>query len=283
MGLPEPGQLLDSDLPSMMKRICVRPPYFALEDVQVCDSILTAVARAEMRIDGERGPMTGAELGRHAAIAGICRAAISQNDERRRYYLAQRAECTFERSDAPFGSEVAFYAELTHLDKRQARSRVTAECAGNALADFDLTYTILTEPAFARLFGTRRQDTVSGLEQFQPQLVGETNRDATSAEFKVSDIPAAACAGHFDDFPVLPVAVLMGKLSELAGLTLGAPSVPYRVSRGSVIAKDLCWANDAVTFEVELVDVCGGEARFDCSASADERRVGSMSLVLETN
>jgi hypothetical protein len=270
------------ELPSLLERICVRPPYFALKDLEMCGSALRAVACAEVPTAGELGPMTAAELGRHAAIAGLCRAALSQTDERRRYYLAQRAECTFEPSDAQFGSEVAFRAELAQLDKRQARARIAVTQGASPLVLFDITYTILTEPAFARLFGARRQATLSRLESFLPRLEGETARDATSAAFKVAHVPAEACAGHFDDFPVLPVAVLMGQLSQLAGLTLGAPNVPYRIRRGSVSAKDLCWAGEPASFEVELADMCGTEASFDCTARAGMREVGRMRLALET-
>ena len=282
MAFSEPTVPVDARLPELLGRICVRPPYFALEELECTGSTLTAVARAEMRIGGERGPMTGAELGRHAAIAGLCGAAMRQEDDRRRYYLAQRAECRYYRSDAPFGSEVALRAQLVHLDKRQARSWVTVRCQGQPLADLDISYTILTEPAFARLFAARRQGTAAAAAGFEPLLHGDLRRDARSAEFEVGSVPVEACSGHFDDFPVLPVAVLMGKLSELAGVVLGAPAVPYRVSRGSVSARDLCWAGDPVTFGVDLRDMIGSEAHFSCTAESEGRTVGSMKLVLET-
>src|SRR5690606_19506558 len=56
-------------------RICVRPPYFALKDLQIEGLDLHATATAESPAFGEVGPMPAAELGRHAAILGLSAAA----------------------------------------------------------------------------------------------------------------------------------------------------------------------------------------------------------------
>ncbi len=270
--------------PDLRARICVRPPYFALTDLALAGLDLHATAVAESPAGLEVGPMPAAELGRHAAIVGLSLAACSQADDARRYYLARRAECRYSPNDAPYGTPVRFTARLLALDKRACRAAVEATAGGTPLASFEVDYTVLTEPAFERLFRRFARDTPSGPSPYGSLLATACQGSGDLVEQVVASVPAAACAGHFDGYPALPVAVLMGQLSYLAGRLHGAP---YRVVRGEVEASDLAWAGERVAFRAARAGAgghpdVGASRRYRCEAVAEGRPVGAMTLWLES-
>lgn len=271
--------------PEMAARICVRPPYFALSEVSLAGLELHATAVAESPAFSEACAMPAAELGRHAAIVGLTLAACHQTDDRRRYYLARRADCSYTANEAPYGAPVRFTGRLVDLDKRSTRSVVAATVGGEPLASFEITYTVLTEPAFERLFRVYRRVTPAAPSPYGALLTTAWEcLDAQSAQQIVPQLPVEACVGHFDGYPALPVAVLMGQLSYLAGRLHG---VPYRVVRGEVEASDLVWAGERALF-LAFHDGTGGHPdapdaqRYRCEAVAGDRQVASMTLWLES-
>lgn len=268
------------DAEAMLARICVRPPYFTLVEPRLEGAVFRASVTAEAPAGRERGPMTGAEIGRHAAIAGSCAVALQQRDARRRYYLAREADCVYEPNPAPYGAPVALQASVLAADKREATARIALAAEGRPLATLTVRYTVLLEPTFERLFQTRRlpfAPAVPALSPYARLLTERFERDGARATAQVDAVPAAACVGHFDGYPALPVAVLMGQLSHLAGALAPAP---FRVRRGRVRAQDLAWAGEPVAFEAtRLADEAEGW-RFACAASAAGRPVGGMDLWL---
>ena len=265
------------DLP---QRICVRPPYFALAGIALEGRYLEANAVAEAPAPLEVGPMPAAEIGRHAAITGLCHAAASQDDDRRRYYLAQHAECAYHASDLPYGTQVRFRSELLELTKRSARAEVIATSEGERIGALTVDYTILTEAAFERLFRSRARTTSASASPYGELLQREYRRAGDVVEQVIDAIPARACVGHFDGYPALPVAVLMGQLAYLAGELHGDGERRFRVTRGSVDASDLAWAGERARFRVAHVGAEGDAERYRCDAFAGERQVGSMMLSL---
>lgn len=269
-----------STLEHLSRRICVRPPYFALFDLTLEGRFLTAKAVAEAPPFLERGPMTAAELGRHAAITGLSHAAASQSDDRRRYYLAQHAACRYVENRHAYGTPVRFTSKVLDLTKRSCRAAVTATAEGDPLAEFEVDYTILTEAAFERLFRSRAKAAPTVHNPYGNLLAEAYRRDGPVAEQVIPELPAAACVGHFEGYPALPVAVLMGQLSYLAGQLFGKGSDAFRVVRGSVDANDLAWAGETASFWVRHVGPEDDAERFQCDAFASDRQVGSMLLWL---
>lgn len=270
--------------PNLLQRVGVRPPYFALTDMEVAGLELRATAVAESPAFQELGPMPAAELGRHAAIVGLGAAAAQQGDERRRYYLARRAECRYVANDAPYGAPVRFHARILQLDKRGAKAAVDATANGAPLASFEVDYTVLTDSAFERLFRVRGQPTPSAPSPYGSLLTTSWHGTTDMAEQVVESLPVGACVGHFDGYPALPVAVLMGQLSYLAGRL---HEVSYRVVRGEVEASDLVWAGERAVFRVardgdgETPDTLGSK-RYRCEAWAGDRPVAAMNLWLQS-
>ncbi len=219
---------------ALSERICVRPPYFALDNLEWNGQTFSATGPAQLPRGGERSPMAAAEVGRHAAIAGLCAAALTQRDDTRRYYLAQRADYSG-FTPRPGRGAVRFESVVKHLDKRAAVARVCAYAGGGTLAEVVVHYSVLSASAFERLFRDRLRPALPAADtrRYHGELTGrlestpETLRETSSETLRlhVEAIPEAVCAGHFDGYPAMPVAVLMSQLSRLAG-TLMDKAVP---------------------------------------------------------
>ena len=275
---PLSTQLRSVDAAQLLRRVCVSAPYFALKTPSYAHGQFQASAVADLPLGPEAGPMGSAELSRHAAIAGLCCAALAQDDDRRRFYLAQRAEYTSFQAAAPYGSRVTFTAKLRSLDKRSARASVGAKVGETPVALLEVDYTILTEYAFERLFRTRHRPTPPQTEM-NVQLNGAVTVERDRAWLEVAEIPEAACAGHFTDYPALPVALLVGQLGErVANLV---PSGRLRSMQVSVNATDLCWAGEQVRFETRRAPARNADSEtFECQVVAEGRRVCSAEFAV---
>lgn len=267
---------------ALFRRICVRPPYFALQNLELSGGCLSAIGSVELPLGGERSPMSAAEVGRHAAIVGLCCAALAQRDDARRYYLAQRADYQGFVPADPQGV-VRFKGDVQRLDKRAAVVKVGAEVGGAPLAEVEVAYTVLTAPAFERLFRDRAQPTSTvptpGDAGYDGELTGVLERTPDTLRLRVAAIPLEVCAGHFDGFPAMPVAVLMSQLSRLAG---GLMNGPYHVTAGLIEADDLLWAGSEAIFEAKRVFERGREHRFRCLTYSGGYIKGKMELTFMT-
>jgi len=267
------------DPPALFERICVRPPYFALRDLEFSGGRFSATGPLERPLGGERSPMSAAEVGRHAAIAGLCCAALAQRDDARRYYLAQRADY---RGFVPgtLQGAVRFESVVQRLDKRAAVVKTWADVGGAPLAVVEVVYTVLSAPAFERLFRDRAQPTLTALPAsggvpYCGELTGTLERSPGTLRLHVAAIPQEVCAGHFDGYPVMPVAALMSQLSRLAG---GLMDGPYHVTGGLIEADDLLWAGSEAVFEAKRVFRAGNAHRFRCLTFSGGRVKGRMDL-----
>lgn len=278
-----PGTVATPDVAAALRRICVRPPYFALRDGAREGRFLQATATAESPPFLELGPMPAAEVGRHAAIAGLLHAALEQRDDARRYYLARAATCAYVPNPSPYGAPVAFRTELLDLDRRSAHVLAQARTEAGPLAQIELRYAILTEPAFERLFRHRALATFAAPSPFGRLLTETYERQGDVVSQAIEAIPVASCTGHFEGFPAMPVAVLMGQLSFLAGQLFdddrGAPA-PFRVARGEIAADDLAWAGEPARFVVARDGVDADGRRFRCRVDVADRTVATMALWL---
>lgn len=126
-----PEQLTEEKL---LARICVSRPYYALIDPVKIGRTFYAHAAADLPMGAESGPMSSAEISRHAAISGLCAAALAKEDDNRRFYLVQRAEYRGVPNRAVYGAPVTFAAGLKSLSKRSARAEISVQAAGEPLA-----------------------------------------------------------------------------------------------------------------------------------------------------
>lgn len=263
------------DAAHLLNRICVRAPYFALHDLRWRAGEFVASAVADRRPTAEAGPMQAGEISRHAAICGLCAIALGFEDDDRRYYLAQDATYTGHANAAPYGSTVVFAATVLERNKRQAVAEITASAGGQPLAALRVTYTILSDASFRRLFRSKQVPGFVGAPAGpMPELPpGEVVTEQGVRSITLERVPEEACAGHFEQYPALPVAVLMGQLGVVAAAHYGAP---YRVAHATMSAQDFCWAGERARFEVTPLS----PGTYACAAVASGSVVSDMTLHL---
>lgn len=259
----------------LLQRICVRAPYFALGQLRWRAGEFTATAVADRSPTAETGPMQASEISRHAAICGLSAVALGFDDDDRRYYLAQDATYTGHVNSAPYGSVVTFAAVVVERNKRQAVAEITATAGGQPLAHLQVTYTILSEASFTRLFRSKYVPADGGATggRMPEPPTGDIIMRGQTATMTLECVPRDACAGHFEHFPAMPVAVLMGQLGVVAATQFPGP---YRVAAAVMSARDFCWAGERACFEVTP----RGDGVFACAASASDSVVSEMTLSL---
>jgi hypothetical protein len=255
----------------LLERICVRPPYFALKNTSIGPAF-SARASAETALLAERGPMSAAEIGRHAAIAGLCSIAMSGDDARRYYYLAKSARCRFFSSPAAYGTALEFSATPQAVGAREVSASMVVTTGRHRVALLDVRYARLSTELFSRIFAKHHRPTSGAGRGYQDYL---PLRHVGHGEAMIDAVPEDACSGHFDGYPAFPVAVLMGELIRLAGHTLKGV---FWVTRADVDAETLVWAGESVRLRVMQVLGDGDYREFDCKATVGERVAGRLRL-----
>ncbi len=262
--------------PELLARICVRPPYYALHNERFDTNIFSAEATADLPKGLSLGPMRPGDISRHGAIAGSCAVALQQRDSQRRFYLATKASYQGFLSSAPYGSNVAFTARVKELDKRQAKADIQAHVGKTLLAILEVEYSILPVTLFERLNAHRKRTTpklaaLKPVGDYPVQWRGDTGVKV------IPHVPSSACAGHFDNFPAAPVALLMDQLAQVAERSLGKASY---IARGEVTSSNLCWAGDTAIFTMTKVGQQNHESYFTGGIKGREIEVGTMKLWL---
>jgi hypothetical protein len=260
---------------TLLARICVRPPYFALQDTHLKGDLFVAEAKAELPQGLALGPMRPGDLSRHGAIAGLCALAVQQKDDERRYYLATDATFTGYPSQAPYGSSLRFEAEATELGKRNARAFVTVYAYQERVATLEVEYSILSTLLFERLNAHRQQPTSQAA--LEPLMVKDIEWRGNTGVYRVPALPVGMCAGHFDNFPAAPVALLMDQLAQIAERFVDRPSY---IASGQVSATRLCWAGDEVTLSMTKVGGDVRETQLEGLITSGTIPIGGMQLLL---
>ena len=261
---------------SVLQRICVKPPYYALQNESYHAGTFRAEAKAELAQGRALGPMRPGDISRHGAIAGSCALALAQSDDEPRYYLATKASYCGMLVEASYGAPVQFEAKVQQLDKRRAEATVFASVGGRLLATLNTTYSILKPALFERLNAHRRAPTtrssaMNPIGEYPTRWTGDTG------VCTIPNLPVSACSGHFDDYPAAPVALLMDQLAQVAERAVPHPSY---IVRGEVTADSLCWAGEEAVFSMIKLSDEMGEAAFESGIKSGGKDVGTMQLWL---
>ncbi len=276
---------------SVDDRICVTRPYFALENLERdCTDQLVAGVNVETPCLNEVGPITAAEAGRHLAILGSCAAADANPANGKHYYLAHRA--IFRRpsntaTDEAIGPLQA-KARGSLDSKRKASAMMAMSMDRQPVCTLSVEYHVLPERMFAKLNAASRQ----------PNQHTEANPYASPCPFTVSKLTSDSlaaslgvvrpeqCQGHFDNYPAMPVAILMSTLIRSSGQLLdevvGRPNTKYLVREAIVEADGLGFAGEIVDLAVDYTGTCSGDFTFHGRAIASgNKSVGDLKLRLE--
>jgi hypothetical protein len=220
------------DIESVLSRISVRPPYFALRNITSDNNSVMADFSREQPISGDFGPVTTAEAGRHLAILGSVSLSHFFPEKEQTVYLAKRA--TFERLDITPRKNQVFTGRITETSVEGKCGFATAELIADetAIMKFDIDYMCLGIKVFSRLFGKHKRDmrkstriqqdcgTTPGLadnrnnpySEIQTILPDNSCKDQGILSSHPQIITPEMCNGHFPMHPSLPVAILMSTI-----------------------------------------------------------------------
>jgi hypothetical protein len=136
-------------------------------------------------------------------------------------------------------------------------------------------YIVLPEATFERLYRGHRQPTEATERLSLPECV----RTSPGARV-IPAVPLSLCAGHFDGFPALPLAIVLRELVDMSGELVAKP---HWVDEAFIEARDLCWAGQAARFEASLEPqplLDNGRSRYECRALSGARSLADLDLLL---
>jgi 3-hydroxymyristoyl/3-hydroxydecanoyl-(acyl carrier protein) dehydratase len=295
---PTPGLGEPLDVASS---ICVSPPYYALSGLrQAAPGEVSANISAEADPMGQAASIGIGEAGRHLAILGLCGAAAVNPRAGRHFYLARTAHLQWlapagERS-APDASRLRGQAHAKFTSPRNAWADTElTDQHDRVLARAQLEYQVMTTAAFARLFArTVAEPGIPGPPvpapatsphgQALPLSAPRWDRDVLTAELEVS---ADMCAGHFDGFPMLPVATagraMTSLLDQVVRRLTGNPATRWLTRTADIAAERFVPAGSTVTFTFRPGRRSGTMHSFHCDARAgtDTIATASFTIVIE--
>lgn len=267
----------DSLEATLLSRIGGSSPFVALRGIVFDGTELRARAASETDPGSEIGPASAAEIARHSVVAGLACLALARPAGGRWYYLVSSIDGTFFASSAPFGTPLTYCALETAQGPVGGTAQVEARNDRELVARVRVSYAVVEETLFARLFTARRTATfgdTGSYQSYQPYL--SASNDGQSAEARVL-VETNACHGHFHQYPTLPSTTLMGQLVRLAAtITPGR----FRVSAVRMRSQAMAWAGDEVLLRVAERP---GLWNVACRASVAGRTIGSLDLAVVGN
>ena len=239
----------------ILDKICVQAPYNRVQDLAASGAHgVEARVSFEAPPGFESGPLASAEIGRHLAILGSCALARNNASERRHYYLAQQALLRrFETAAASEGEALRMVAIPVGNDSAEV---VLTNHREQTVATLSVSYRVLSDRLFARLFRGQRRVTpaaVDGQSPYATPVVFEQEtQELDSATALLREVTPELCQGHFDDYPALPVAILMDGINRLATSHLDRTLAKnFRLTTCAVSAERLAFAGESVEFSVK--------------------------------
>lgn len=283
---------LDSSIGSAtdqaLARIAVQPPYFGLENLEdLGGGMVSATIPVTPPRPPELGVIEAAQVARHLAILGSCAAALGRDDDDRHHYLATNAHYMrmaggpLDIGDEPLRAE----AVASWIDRRTARAYVKLTTAdGQGLHVLDVRYSVLAPKMFSRLHPPIAESApVGDPDEFFSAPVEETDG---GLRMDCGPIPVDVCAGHFPDYPAAPVAIIMGQLCRVAGLSLAAHlnrNLDFRIEEGWVQASKLATAGQRLTLEASYGNAVDVGHLLNGVARADGEEIGRIKVAVSTS
>jgi hypothetical protein len=265
------------DLAQMATSIAVQPPYFAFSSLYTLPDEWDIYGEftPEQPRGNELGPLATAEALRHLAILGSCAAARTQAEGARAYYLPSRAQWDL-RYPIGLGQVPSMTARAKIVE--QSRNTVAANTqlwvGGQLFAELSVGYHVLAEKTFEKLYASQRSPApfVSGQSPYAEALplsvlaLSDQEITATSVEFC-----AARCAGHFPNYAMWPVAIVMYGMSQALSRLLDhkmGRTVSYRLLYATLDAAERVPAARQLQFTARLASMESDSKFVDVVCSA---------------
>ena len=259
----------------ILSRIGASVPYFALENCVFDATELRAEAPSETEAENELGPASSAEVVRHALVTGLSCLALGRPDDGRSYYLPSSVDATFFASPAPFGGRIAYSAIGATQSPVGGSAQVEARVARELLARLNVSFAVVEEHLFTRLFVAHKTTTFGDMgsyEDYQP--FATCSHDAHCAQAGVV-IESSDCRGHFYQYPALPVSTLLGQLVRLSARLLPGG---FRIGALKLRAPSIAWAGEQLDLRVTRT---AGPWSLSARAAVAGRTVLSLDLAIQ--
>lgn len=246
----------------MNNLIMVEKPYNILRGItQNLDGSVSATVCNEYLFELEGGPIGCAEFGRHIAILGSIALAKFCGCTDKQYYLAIHADLK-RRSNCISASpnfELTTYVRSTHKRGGVVYGELRTE-EGDLLYSGEVGYQSISQAVFTKLNAKHRVDNKAPLLS-SPYRVRKGLQNMQIEGINVNadygTIMAEDCAGHFKNYPALPVAVIGGLFGELCMPLFKHHHPQYDKVLGTKViisAKRLAFAGEKVSFEGYMSD-----------------------------
>jgi 3-hydroxymyristoyl/3-hydroxydecanoyl-(acyl carrier protein) dehydratase len=277
---------------AITSRICVSAPYFALEGLREVEVGGPGAVAAGVRVEADPGRQAAvigcAEVGRHLAILGLCAAATVNPAANRHFYLARRARIDWLAGAAAggVGGLLMGRARAAFTGRRAATARALLEDREGKVARAVVDYDVLSAPLFVRAFGSAPAPSLpTGNPYRDPMPLSGITADRIGARGTL-DVTADLCPGHFDERPMLPVAMVGAAMTDLidhAVTVLSAdPGVRWLPAIVEIEASRFAPAGSQVDFELVLRAGRTTSVGFTCAAriGADVIATGDIDISL---
>ncbi|MFJ4633893.1 hypothetical protein [Streptomyces sp. NPDC088847] len=219
---------------------------------------------AQVRVQSDPGRQAAvigcAEAGRHLAILGLCAAATVHPAPGRHFYLARKARIQWlaGASATSKNDVLTGHAQAAFTGRRTATAHALLGGRGGLVARAVIDYDVLSTSLFVRAFGsapTPSSPTGNPYGAVLP-LSGLT---ASGAGARASlDVTADLCPGHFDERPILPVAMIGTAMTTLVDHAVGQLSTDPEVR----------WLPGIVEIEAFRFAPAGSQVDFDVTPRA---------------
>ena len=239
----------------------------------------------------EAGPISAAEASRHLAILGVCSCALKNTVKKRHYYLAYHG--IFERVDSHSGisstQPLTGKATCISVDKRKAEAVTELlDQNGDTIIKLRVFYHVILDTTFERLykdhFIEKPNFSIPNPYSIKHDYVS-LKKTASIISASMGNIPECFCAGHFPNYPALPVAILAYNLFDMACrlLTCSLPKDTKVFIRSyEITADNLAFAGDDVSLQVEYTEQQGFNHHLSAEGTANgTKSIGRINMILE--
>lgn len=276
----------------LLELIDINPPYFALDEIRENDDWLYATLPSEQPLCTEKGPITAAELSRHLAILGVCSSALANPTKQRHYYLAYRGIYERVSDTIPETSKLTGRAKCLSINRKKAEAETELlDNNGNVVVKLHVFYHVILDTTFERLYKEHYSEKPDFIYKNPYSIIHEfKNTELYGDEIRCSMgiIPEALCAGHFPNYPALPVAILVYNLFNMASklVTNSNEKTDCKtiVKSYEINADNLAFAGDNVELKVSSENLSNdsGIELFAEGIANDTKSIGRINLVIET-
>lgn len=209
------SDIVEVKILEILEKICVRPPYFAFENIYSYGEILLSKVPVQQKLGIEFEPISSAEASRHLAILGSC--VLGINEKERMFYLAHKAIMSsgkyFTLSKEERSSNIYAIAIPQNSLKMEASAKtILVDENFTVLFDFDITFQKMSKRLFSRIFHNHLQETMSyDYNPYESSHLVKLKDVSIKGNVMTGKLPIVKpeyCAGHFDEAPMLPVGIL---------------------------------------------------------------------------